>query len=84
MPSLNQEILRNVVIPFPPTRTEQQAIAEALSDADALIESLEQLRALENGYPLRVVESAFDSIEVDTAEDLKVVEAYLRQEGEGP
>ncbi|MCB1782337.1 MAG: restriction endonuclease subunit S, partial [Candidatus Competibacteraceae bacterium] len=45
MPSLNQEILRNVVIPFPPTRTEQQAIAEVLSDADAFIESLEQLLA---------------------------------------
>lgn len=43
MPSLNQEILRNVVIPLPPTKTEQEAIAEALSDADALIESLEQL-----------------------------------------
>ena len=43
MPSLNQEILRKVVIPLPPTKTEQEAIAEALSDADALIESLEQL-----------------------------------------
>lgn len=45
MPSLNQEVLRNVVIPFPPTKAEQEAIAEALSDADALIESLEQLLA---------------------------------------
>ena len=43
MPSLNQEILRNVAIPFPPTLAERKAIAEALSDADALIESLEQL-----------------------------------------
>ncbi|MDE0450780.1 MAG: restriction endonuclease subunit S [Gammaproteobacteria bacterium] len=45
MPSLNQEILRNVVIPLPPTKAEQEAIAEALSDADALIESLDQLLA---------------------------------------
>ena len=45
MPSLNQEILRNVVVPLPPTKAEQEAIAEALSDADALIESLEQLIA---------------------------------------
>jgi type I restriction enzyme, S subunit len=45
MPSLNQEILRDVVIPLPPTKAEQEAIAEALSDADALIESLEQLLA---------------------------------------
>lgn len=31
--------------PLPPTKTEQEAIAGALSDADALIESLEQLIA---------------------------------------
>ena len=34
-----------VPIPLPPTKAEQAAIAEALSDADALIESLEQLVA---------------------------------------
>ncbi len=45
MPSLNQEVLRQVAIPLPPTKAEQEAIAEALSDADALIESLEQLIA---------------------------------------
>ncbi|MGB4335544.1 MAG: restriction endonuclease subunit S [Chromatiaceae bacterium] len=32
-------------IAFPPSKAEQEAIAEALSDADALIESLEQLLA---------------------------------------
>jgi len=37
--------LVGVLLPIPPTKTEQQAIAEALSDADALIESLEQLLA---------------------------------------
>lgn len=45
MASLNQQILGRVMVPFPPSRTEQQAIATALSDADALIESLEQLLA---------------------------------------
>jgi type I restriction enzyme S subunit len=35
--------IRNLQIPLPPSRIEQEAIAEALSDADALIESLEQL-----------------------------------------
>jgi type I restriction enzyme S subunit len=35
--------LKNLSIPFPPTRAEQEAIAEALSDADALIESLGSL-----------------------------------------
>lgn len=37
--------LRKVIIPLPPTKAEQEAIAEALSDADALIESLEHLIA---------------------------------------
>jgi type I restriction enzyme S subunit len=45
MPSLNQQILRNVIVPLPSTKAEQEAIAVALSDADALIESLEQLIA---------------------------------------
>lgn len=45
MPSLNQAILDNVVVPIPPTLTEQEAIAEALGDADAWIESLERLVA---------------------------------------
>ncbi|MCB9087920.1 MAG: restriction endonuclease subunit S [Calditrichae bacterium] len=42
---LPKEKLELVPIPLPPTKAEQQAIAEALSDADALIESLEQLLA---------------------------------------
>lgn len=37
--------LRAYPLPLPPTRAEQEAITEALSDADALIESLEQLLA---------------------------------------
>lgn len=37
--------LRTFKIALPPTKTEQEAIAEALSDADALIEALEQLVA---------------------------------------
>lgn len=37
--------LGKIPIPLPPTKAEQKAIAEALSDADALIESLEQLLA---------------------------------------
>lgn len=37
--------LVGVLLPLPPTKAEQEAIAEALSDADALIESLEQLLA---------------------------------------
>lgn len=37
--------LLEIAVPLPPTKAEQEAIAEALSDADALIESLEQLTA---------------------------------------
>lgn len=37
--------LASIMLPLPPTKAEQEAIAEALSDADALIESLEKLIA---------------------------------------
>ena len=40
-------------------------------------ERLEQLRVLENGYRIRVVDVAHDSVGVDTAEDLKAVEGRL-------
>jgi 3-deoxy-manno-octulosonate cytidylyltransferase (CMP-KDO synthetase) len=41
-------------------------------------ESLEQLRALEHGYKIRVVETKFDSQEVDTLEDLEKVRKQIR------
>jgi 3-deoxy-manno-octulosonate cytidylyltransferase (CMP-KDO synthetase) len=40
-------------------------------------ERLEQLRVLENGYRIRVVDVAHDSVGVDTPEDLKAVEERL-------
>ena len=43
--NLGLATIRQTQIPIPPTKVEQEAIAEALSDADALIESLEQLIA---------------------------------------
>jgi type I restriction enzyme, S subunit len=45
LPTLSQNLVAEFKIPVPPTRTEQHAIAKNLSDADALIESLEQLIA---------------------------------------
>jgi 3-deoxy-manno-octulosonate cytidylyltransferase (CMP-KDO synthetase) len=44
-------------------------------------EKLEQLRALEHGYPIHVVETDEDTLEVDTPEDLVRVEEYLRGKG---
>ncbi|MDD2769081.1 MAG: restriction endonuclease subunit S, partial [Methylococcus sp.] len=44
-PKLNKQTCSAIPIAIPPTSAEQQTIAEALSDADALIESLEQLLA---------------------------------------
>ena len=41
------------------------------------IEKLEQLRILENGYNIRVVETNLDSIGVDCEEDLLVIEKRL-------
>lgn len=42
-PKLNKQTCNSIPIALPPTKAEQEAIAGALSDADALIESLEQL-----------------------------------------
>lgn len=42
---VNLRDLNLLLVPLPPTKAEQEAIAETLSDADALIESLEQLIA---------------------------------------
>ena len=41
------------------------------------VESLEQLRALENGYKIKVLESAFQGVGVDTQEDLDAVNKLL-------
>jgi type I restriction enzyme, S subunit len=45
VPGVNRNDLHELVVNFPPSLLEQEAIAQALSDADALIESLEQLIA---------------------------------------
>lgn len=51
---------------LPPSRLEQ-------------VERLEQLRFLENGIDVYVTETPYDTIGVDTEEDLQAVEAVLRQ-----
>ncbi len=41
------------------------------------MEKLEQLRILENGFPIKVVETKFDSIGVDSEADIKIIEKQL-------
>lgn len=43
------------------------------------VEKLEQLRALEHGFPIHVAVTAFDSPEIDLPEDIQRVEKALRQ-----
>jgi len=47
-------------------------------------ERLEQLRALENGYRIRVVETEYESLGVDTPDDLDRVNALFCQTGAVP
>jgi 3-deoxy-manno-octulosonate cytidylyltransferase (CMP-KDO synthetase) len=42
-------------------------------------ERLEQLRFLENGIPIHVAETPFDTVGIDTEDDVRRVEAILRQ-----
>ena len=52
--------------------------AESMGQWERL-EKLEQLRALEHGYTIRVALTSHDSIEVDTAADVDRVEQMLAQ-----
>ena len=47
-------------------------------------ERLEQLRAMENGYKIRVVETEYDSLGVDTPEDLEKVSGLFEFGFTGP
>ena len=42
------------------------------------IERLEQLRVLEEGFRIKVIETKFDTVGVDTPEDLEKVKLYLK------
>jgi len=44
-------------------------------------EGLEQLRALENGFRIRMVETAFSTLSVDTPQDIIEIERFLKEKG---
>ena len=46
------------------------------------IEKLEQLRVLEEGFKIKVIETKFDTVGVDTPQDLEKVKEILRQEND--
>lgn len=48
-----------------------------------ITEGLEQLRALENGIPIKVLETDYEAIGVDVPEDIKKVEKILKGVGYG-
>jgi 3-deoxy-manno-octulosonate cytidylyltransferase (CMP-KDO synthetase) len=43
-----------------------------------MTEGLEQLRVLESGYKIKVIETKFDTIGIDTPEDLEKARAILK------
>ncbi len=45
-------------------------------------EKLEQLRALENGMKIKVIKTHFESIDINTPEDLIAAEKFIRERGE--
>jgi 3-deoxy-manno-octulosonate cytidylyltransferase (CMP-KDO synthetase) len=46
------------------------------------IEQLEQLRWLENGFQIRVIETEYDAVSVDVPADVERVEKLIRERGE--
>jgi 3-deoxy-manno-octulosonate cytidylyltransferase (CMP-KDO synthetase) len=61
----------------------REALLEFASLTQGLLEQaeqLEQLRLLEHGIPIRVVETTYDSVSVDVPEDIARVEQVLRSQ----
>jgi len=63
--------LVNILLPLPPTHTEQKAIATALSDVDALISSLEKLIAKKKAIKQGVMQILFKDINLWETKKIK-------------
>jgi 3-deoxy-manno-octulosonate cytidylyltransferase (CMP-KDO synthetase) len=61
-----------------PTKILKEFVSMPKSSME-LAESLEQLRLLENGYKIKVIETNYDAIGVDTPEDIRKVELLLEE-----
>jgi 3-deoxy-manno-octulosonate cytidylyltransferase (CMP-KDO synthetase) len=79
----NARLLRHVGIYAFRARALAQFVALKPSSLE-LAESLEQLRALESGMAIQVIETKYRCLGVDTPADLKRVEAALRAASRGP
>lgn len=86
MINLNQQTLSKLLIPYPPTRLEQEAIAEAISDAETWIESLETLlhkkRLINQGAMQELLRpnQGWNSILIDEAFHFLKTSSYSRAE----
>ncbi len=60
-----------------------QKFAQMLPSSLELLESLEQLRALENGFRIRVVKVAHRSTGVDTEQDYEEVKRFIEEKNYG-
>ena len=63
------------------SRAALQALSQLPVSQLEVEEGLEQLRFLQNGIPIVVVETTQDTVGVDTEEDLKKVEEYFMERG---
>ena len=61
VPGVNRNDLHEIIVTLPSTKTEQEAIAEALSDADTLIEALEQILAKKRQVKQGAIQELFTS-----------------------
>jgi 3-deoxy-manno-octulosonate cytidylyltransferase (CMP-KDO synthetase) len=61
------------------TREALEAFSNLAPSELEAAEALEQLRFLENGIPIVVIETSEDTVGVDTEDDLSKVEEYFRQ-----